>query len=110
MKLLGPDLGLVRTCRAAATFDFCPILVTGGITAERIPDAVSAGAILVGAGFDLLLGREPKDVSPRRAAEVLTACLEAARSARDKAWPELAAARGAGRKTWLGALPHHHPF
>ena len=110
IKLLGTDLSFVRRCRADAAFDYCPVMVTGGMTPQRIPEAIEAGSITVGAGFDLILKDQPSDVSCEETARRIGPYLEAARTAREKRWPALAAATGADRQTWLNALPHHHPF
>ncbi len=110
IKMLGSDLDLVRRCRAAATFDFCPILVTGGMTTERIPEAIGAGAMIVASGFDLILRGRPKDVPCEEVTDVLKQYLDVTKAARKKAWPELARAVGGDRQAWLDELPHHHPF
>ncbi len=109
-KLSGSDLNFVKRCRLGAAFDYCPIMVTGGMTPERIPLAMEAGAVLVATGFDLTLKGEPASVSSKKAAEVMKQYLEATRAAREKHWPELTAVRDADMQTWLAALPHYHPF
>lgn len=108
-KIIGPELDVVRRCRAAPTFDFCPIFVTGGMTTGRIPDAISAGAAVVGSGFDLILAGE---ANPGRAAVVrkLKEFLHATAEARAKKWPDMARAMGGDRQHWLDSLPHYHPF
>ena len=109
-KLMGTDLGFVRKFRAAATFDFCPIFCTGGVDLERIPEAVSAGAVLTGAGFDVILKGQAVDSTSSQMAEILKSYVRAAQEARDKKWPQLADAKTADRQAWLDALPHHHHF
>ena len=109
-KLAGTDLDFVKRCRLGAAFDYCPIMVTGGMTPERIPLAMEAGAILVATGFDLTLKGEPTSVSRKKVTEVMKQYLEATRAAREKHWPELTAGRDADVQTWLDALPHYHPF
>lgn len=109
VKLNGPDLSLVKTCRAEATHGFCPVFVTGGIFRERIPETFAAGAIAVGTGVDLLLKNETNGVSQARVVETLKSYLEVTRSARQKAWPMLAGPE-ADEKRWLESLPHYHPF
>jgi len=109
-KLHGSDLGLVKRCRQSAAFDYCPILVTGGQTTEKIPETIDAGAILIATGFDLTIEGEPLDVAPEKVADAMKAHMDAVRVARARKWPELDAAIGGDPQTWLDALPHYHPF
>ena len=110
IKMVCSDLDQVRLFRSAPVFDFCPIFLTGGMTLARIPQGVEAGAVLVGAGFDLILKGRPGNVSRKTVTHALSQYIEAARAAREKAWPRLARAIGGKRELWLQALPHHHPF
>ncbi len=110
IKLIGPELDLVRMCRNAAAFGFCPLFVTGGMTTERIPEAMAAGVMVVGSGFDLLLKGLPASFPAKDVAQVIRTYLNVTQEAKRKAWPELARAEGAELRTWLGALPHNHPF
>jgi 2-keto-3-deoxy-6-phosphogluconate aldolase len=109
-KLQGPDVDLVKRCRGQAAFDYCPILITGGMTPERIPAAADAGAILFATGFDLTLKGEPKNVSSKKVAEVMKKYVQVAQESRAKRWPALANASKLDKQTWLDALPHYHPF
>lgn len=109
-KMFGKALDLVKECRLGAAFDYCPMLVTGGMTPERIPDAMEAGAALVATGFDLTLKGEGPRVSSDRVTAVMTEYLAATKAARQKHWPEMMAAANADDATWLDALPHYHPF
>ncbi len=110
IKVLGSDLNLVKRCRSDAAFGYCPILVTGGMTPHRIPEAIEAGAIIVASGFDLILKGQPSDISCTKAAELLSVYLNATRQAREKYWPEMTRAIGTDKQAWLDSLPHHHPF
>ena len=109
-KLLGPDVSLVKLCRNDASFDYCPILVTGGQNLERIPQTIDAGAVLVGAGFDLTLKGLPKDVGAQQVAGILRQYLAVTAEARARKFPQMTAAIGKDRQTWLDALPHYHTF
>ena len=109
-KLSGTHLDLVRQCRMPPTFEFCPIFVTGGVTTERMRDAMGAGAILLASGFDVILKGRPSDIGVKEIAEALSEYVETAQQAREAVWPEVAAAVGADRQTWLDSLPHYHPF
>ncbi|MEX2306807.1 MAG: hypothetical protein WD738_04410 [Pirellulales bacterium] len=110
VKVAGTQLELVKYLRYDATFGFCPIMVTGGMTMDRIPAAVEAGAVLIGSGFELILQGLPTDSSARQAADALAPYLDATRQARDNKWPALAKARDGDINSWSAALPHHHPF
>jgi 2-keto-3-deoxy-6-phosphogluconate aldolase len=110
IKLGAGKIDLIRGCRQAAAFEFCPIFSTGGLTPERIPETVAAGAVVVASGFDLTLKGRSKDITAKEVAEVLRQYVDAARAAREKTWPQLARAAGLDRKAWLDSLPHWHPF
>lgn len=110
VKALGSDLDFVKRCRLGAAFDYCPLFVTGGMTPERMPEAMEAGAAMTASGFDLILKGQPCDISVTGVARELTTYLDATRRAREAAWPEMMAATDADRQTWLDALPHYHPF
>jgi len=109
-KISGDNLNLVRTCRRDASFDFCPIFVTGGMNLSAIPEAIEAGAVLVGAGFDLMLKGKPAGIRAEEIAEILREYVRVAREARNRKWPALADAAGKPWNEWLNSLPHHHPF
>ena len=108
-KFVGSDLSLVKRCRLEPAHGFCPVMVTGGATLDRIEEIVAAGAVLIGSGFDLML-RGETNVTAHKVATVVRAYCEAVQAARAKTWPALARVAGADDKTWLAALPHFHPF
>jgi len=111
IKIGGNQLELVKACRAQATFDFCPVFVTGGMTVERIPDAVEAGAVLIGSGFDLTLkGIAPADLTPETVCDRLLAHQKAVLDARAKIFPSLTGLAGLGDCEFFDRLPHWHPF
>jgi len=110
IKLIGPELDLVRLCRNEAAFGFCPLFVTGGMTTERIPEAMAAGVMVVGSGFDLMLKGRPTALLAKDVAEIIRTYLNVAREAKRKAWPAFTRAEGAELRTWLDALPHNYPF
>lgn len=109
VKINGPDLTVVRTCRAEAAHGFCPVFVTGGQFRERIPETVAAGAVLVGTGMDLLLKNETRGAAPPRVRDAIRSYLDVTRAARARHWPQLVPA-GGDEKLWLESLPHYHPF
>ena len=110
IKVFGPDLALMRLCRNDAAFNYCPVLITGGMTRDRIPEAVAAGAMVIGSGFDLILKPFPGPLEAKDIAQVIRDYLATMQEAKRTAWPALSQADGAERRAWLDALPHHHPF
>jgi len=111
IKLAGNDLTFVKSCRAAATFDFCPVFVTGGMTLERIPDGVEAGAVLIGSGCEVVLkGIQPNDVTSEIVRDKMLLYKEAVLSARAKKFPRLAGIECLSDTEWFSRLPHYHPF
>ena len=110
VKCFGSDLAFIERLRLAPTFDFCPVFATGGMTPQRIPVAVRAGAVVVASGFDLILDGCPADVNVKDVAAALSVYLDVTHSIREAVWPEMMACVGADTKTWLDALPHYHPF
>lgn len=109
-KINGSLLDVVSQCRSVATFEVIPVLVTGGMTRERMPDAFEAGAIVVAGGFDMMLDGHPPDLDAGRIAETVRRFLETAQKIQGKHYPELATLRDAPDAEWLAALPHWHPF
>ncbi|MHB9071224.1 MAG: hypothetical protein ACYC54_12760 [Sedimentisphaerales bacterium] len=110
VKLLGPDVNFVKRCRADAAFGYCPIMITGGMTCQHIPVAIEAGAMLVGAGFDLTLKGHNKEVDPRTIASTLKEYQTIVKSVRAACYPQLAANSDSSNEIWLNSLPHYHPF
>jgi len=110
IKLNGRDTDLLVRCRAAPTHGYCPLLVTGGMTLDRVPGTIEAGAMLIGTGFDLMLADQPADVTASAVASILTRYVQAVRDARRRTWPQLDATAVAPTDAWLDALPHWHPF
>jgi 2-keto-3-deoxy-6-phosphogluconate aldolase len=110
VKVAGTELDLVNSFRGDATYELCPIMVTGGMTLERLPIAVKNGAVLIGAGFELILNGLERNASVMQMAGRLAQYIDATRKARDEKWPALADARGSNFNAWTAALPHYHPF
>ena len=110
VKVNGFQTDLLRRLRAPASFDYCPVMLIGGLTPEKIPEAIQAGAVLVGAGFDLSLKGQPKNISKKKVVEILKSYLEATRAARAAKWPNMDKAMGGDARKWLKTLPHYHPF
>lgn len=109
-KFVGPDINLVRGSRAAPTFDYCPIFFTGGATLKKIPEIIDAGAVVVGAGFDLILRGQGKDISCKQMSSLLKSYIDVTNEARANKFPQLMQTLGKGEQVWLDALPHYHPF
>jgi 2-keto-3-deoxy-6-phosphogluconate aldolase len=109
-KIMGPDFSLLRTCRGAAAFDYCPVMMTGGMHLENINEAISAGSALIAAGFDLILKEQPATIRVDDIATLLETYIDTTKKFRNARWPELVSAQGKDRQSWLNALPHYHPF
>jgi 2-keto-3-deoxy-6-phosphogluconate aldolase len=111
IKILGPNMDLVHLCRSPATYEYCPIFLTGGMTTERIPKAVQAGAVLTGAGFEVILKDfSIRDKTSKEIIKVLTKFLKTMQKAIDTYHPNLGQVRGSDDRQWLKGLPHQHPF
>jgi 2-keto-3-deoxy-6-phosphogluconate aldolase len=109
-KLLGPDLTLTRLCVSPAAYGFSPVFLTGGMTADRLPEAFAAGAFVAGAGFELILRGLATKPSSQDVVAALRRHMDIARQAQHQRWPDLARAQGKDSQTWLDALPFNHPF
>ena len=110
IKFLGPDLSLVKRISQAPLHGFCSVFVTGGMNLERIPEAVSSGAVCTAAGFDLILQGQPGDISVADIASVLKTFTAAVDSARREYHPEFTELIDDSRKRWLDSLPFFHQF
>ena len=110
IKAMGADLGFVARLRLSAAFDYCPVLVTGGMTPERIPEAIDKGAVMIASGFDLILKGRSTDINAIGVAEQIGCFVDATQGARSLKWPEMSAAMGGDQQVWLDSLPHCHPF
>jgi len=110
IKFVQPEESLIRQVRAAPTFQFCPVFVTGGMDLQRIPATIKAGAVSIGSGFDLTLKDRPRDIGVSDIAAVMVRYRETVAQARRDAYPAMMEAQDAGRAEWLASLPHVHPF
>jgi 2-keto-3-deoxy-6-phosphogluconate aldolase len=110
IKMGGLNLDMLRMYRSNPTFQIFPIFATGGMTLETIPGTIEAGAMLVGTGIDQVIDGASESISIREIAGRLKMYTETTKSTIDRVWPQLAHARNSDEKTWLAALPHHHPF
>lgn len=110
VKVPGSNPDLIKSYRWAPAFDYCPLFATGGLTLNRIPIAVDAGAVIASTGFNLTLKDYPADVSVKEITTVTKQYIETTQRAQRAKWPILAKAADADNQTWLNALPHYHPF
>ena len=107
IKVIGPELSLCRRLHALPTFNYCPTYVTGGVTVERMDEVFGAGNILCASGFDVVLrGIAPEELTAETVAERLRRFVDAARAARAKYLPELAA-EGLSDEAFRRALPNY---
>ncbi|KAB7530387.1 hypothetical protein F8C76_02450 [Flagellimonas olearia] len=111
VKLLGPDLTLLKQCTSRPTFGYCPTMVTGGMNLERIPQAIESGATIIGGGFDLLFGQSNIDEIPDdKIISLLTSYRREVQSSVKKKFPELDRNANKSNHEWFEALSHQHPF
>ena len=109
IKVLGPNLDLVRQISSNPLFRFCPLFVTGGMSIERIPEAFEAGAIAVASGFDLTL-KEITEHNANSICEVMKQYQATAMEARKRFYPELSEALyNQDDDLWLEKVPHYVP-
>ena len=108
IKVCGPDLSLAKKLHAAPTFNYCPTFFTGGATLQRMEEVFAAGNLLTAAGFDLLLrDMDPASLTAEAVAAQLTAYMDAARAAREKACPALKDMCRMTDEELVRALPHY---
>ena len=108
IKVLGPDFSFSKKLHAAPTFNFCPTLITGGVTEERMEEAFVAGNIICAAGFDLILkGENPKTLTPQKAKMRIENFVRSAKAAREKAMPFLTDVETLSDEEFLKVLPHY---
>lgn len=109
-KMLGPDLSLVRHVGAPPAFGFCPVMVTGGQTVDRLAETFKAGAILVGTGMEVISTGLEANAPQEQITERVSRYLCEAQSARNAVYPELSCCAGSCDGEWFDQLPHYHPF
>lgn len=117
-KLFTADLvggpARVRRMTSAPLHGLLPLFVTGGISLQRIAEYVDAGAILLGAGWDLMLADryQPLQNEPHSTAlaEALKSFLVAMSDARKTFAPRIASLSVVEGRQLVDALPHYHPF
>lgn len=109
-KVIGPGMDVIKLCHLGASFEYCPIFVTGGQTLEIIPQSLAAGAICVAAGFDATLKDMGTDIKVDEVSDRMREYLEITHKARTEIYPTYTANINANDKQWLKSLPHYHPF
>jgi len=104
----------VRHFCTAPTHKLLPLFVTGGVTTQRIPEYLTAGAVLLGGGWDLMLGDEYNGLRERNKRETLVNALKKFRDvfhdARRLLCPHFYEALDETDETYLAAIHHYHPF
>lgn len=109
-KVIGPATDVIKKCHLGASFEYCPVFVTGGQTLEVIPQSIAAGAICVAAGFDDSIKHMGMDITVDAVASRMTEYLEKTHQARAEVYPEYTANISSEDKQWLKSLPHYHTF
>ncbi len=105
----GPKRISLASC--AAMHALVPIFVTGGVTLDKIDPYVSSGAVLLGSGWDVLLGDKYKAIQQNPDTKVLTEALkpfltEMANS-KEKYY---SLARDLKPAKYIETINHYHPF
>ena len=104
----------IRLCTNAATQHLAPVFVTGGVTTEKIYEYTEAGAVMFGAGFDLIVKDQYTQLQQKPDKTPIVAAfkknLEAVQKARSKYMPGLVDKYDAPIDEYLDAIDHFHPF
>ena len=107
IKALGPDFSFAKKLHAAPTFDFCPTLLTGGVSESRMEEAFATGALVTAAGFDLILkGEDPDTLCAERVKERVLSFVNAAKAARARVLPALESTEALSDEAFFKALPN----
>ena len=109
-KFNGAHLDVVHRSRHLPTFEYCPILVTGGVHLGNMANVFRTGAVMVATGFDLLTKEMTGHPSKAQLVGMLRAYQQSAAKLQAATYPELGAAANADNAAWVYALPHVHPF
>lgn len=109
-KMLGSDLDLIKRTKNAATFNFCPVMVTGGQKLEMLDTTFASGAVVVASGFDLTLKDQPADISVGKISDIVKDYISTAKKAKKSAYPGILTGENIPDSEWLESLPHYHPF
>jgi len=107
IKVLGPDLTLVKQISSAPLFKFCPLFVTGGMDLEQIPLAIEAGAMLIASGFDLML-KGQDNITVELVCDILKKYQAVVINARTVRYPKMTEALNNGTtEDWLKQVPNY---
>ena len=109
-KVFGTNLEFVQVLQGAGGFRFCPTFATGGVTRERIPDAIEAGATILASGLEVVAGGCPGNRTPNEVASMLKDFLETTRAAREVKSPGSSQSAELDPRAWLATLTHVHHF
>ncbi len=109
-KVFGNNLELVRMLAGAGCFGACPAMVTGGIGLDRIAQTIESGALLVAAGFELLVEEGSHEMTQDQWVRKIQTCLETAKKARRDRYPGILTNPDDSNSNWLESLPHYHPY
>ena len=84
IKIFGPGLDFVKLARLEPLFDFCPVMLTGGVTLENISEIMESGVIIVGLGMDFVTKCAPEPRTAESIAEIIKSFVQAAQNSRNK--------------------------
>jgi 2-keto-3-deoxy-6-phosphogluconate aldolase len=110
IKIIGTQIDFVRLLQGDGAFGFCPILVTGGMTRERIPETIDAGALVVASGLEVLAQGCPGDKEPGEIQKEVERFLDITQKAQRSRWPWVEEGLNADPEAWIEKVPHVHLF
>ncbi|MBE6368395.1 MAG: hypothetical protein E7052_10900 [Lentisphaerae bacterium] len=106
IKVITPYAATINSLTAAPSFNFAPLLVTGGMNLETIPDMVSRKVPLIASGFEVVAQGRADALSCKALAQKLRAFRQITCDSREKAFPGLTAILAENRLSDLPwALP-----
>jgi 2-keto-3-deoxy-6-phosphogluconate aldolase len=91
IKVITPYLPTINSLTAAPSFNFAPLLVTGGMNLETIPDMVSKKVPLIASGFEVVANGRADALTSDKLSQKLVAFKEITCTSREKAFPGIAA-------------------
>jgi 2-keto-3-deoxy-6-phosphogluconate aldolase len=109
-KMDSQDSELLRRSRVESTFEFCPIVASGDLTLQRVPEVFHLGSMVAGCALDVALMGADTQITAEEITSILRTYWGASRRARAQHYPRLADTQHLPADEWLKILPHYHPF
>lgn len=101
----------LKQLTGAPTHGLLPIFYTGGASLDKIPHYISAGAAIVGGGWDLMSGNDYTTLQQNMNRATLVGIVTEYKQKFDEA--RMAAGLGAcgsDDRSYADSIPHYHPF